>query len=116
MLFFNDYPNSQQVPSLKALRNETFTKATSRREATYIACVEEYPENKHWTEHVLTAAFHIKENHPDPYIREYWGSILSVCNSRIKNWKKQEKKRKELEEYIERVTSKYIDIYTRRYI
>ena len=52
-----------------------------------------YKDNKHWVEHVVSAAFHIKRNHPDNYVREYWGNIAVTTSSRINSWKEKEAKR-----------------------
>jgi hypothetical protein len=78
--------------------------------------VKSYPDNKHWVDHVVGVAFHIKRNHPDKYVCEYWGNVAHIYNNRIKNWKAKEKKRIEKEQYIKRVYEKYLDIYTNRYV
>jgi len=78
--------------------------------------IKEYLNNKHWVEHVISAAYIISKHHPDSYVKEYWGSINRVCYGKIKKIKKEEKLRLEEEARINRIISKYIDIYTKREI
>jgi len=71
---------------------------------------KEYINNQHWVEHVSAASYVIFKNHPDPYVREYWGSINRVINGKIKRIKKELAK----QEAIDKMISKYLDIYTKR--
>ena len=71
---------------------------------------KEYPYNKHWVEHILTTSFNIKQNHPNNYVRAYWGEIALSLTFKIKEYKKEHKK----QEKINRIYEKYIDIYIKR--
>jgi len=75
-----------------------------------------YKDNKHWVDHVISAAFHIKRNHPDSYVREYWGNVAITASNRISSWEKKESKRITHELYIKSIVDKYTDIYTNRCI
>jgi len=78
--------------------------------------IKMYPTNKHWVEHVLSAGYQVSRNHPNSYVRSYWGGIVAASNTRIDKWKKKEKQRIETEKYINRVIAKYTDIYYNRSI
>ena len=67
----------------------------------------QYPTNKHFVDHVMQAGFLVASDHPNNYIREYWGNVSSALYSKIKSYKRKERK-------IQRIYDKYIDIYTRR--
>ena len=100
-LIVNDVKNKSTYMNNKVLMQQK----------TIDTLVNNFPNNRHWVEHVLSAAFHIKDKHPDNYVREYWAKVLYTCNNRNKKWLKNEKKRIELEKYIKRVIDKYTEIY-----
>lgn len=96
----NSYMSSYVVPSSKVIG----------------FLVKTYPNNKHWVEHVLSAAYHIKKFHPNRYTAMFWGDVLYQSTNRINSWKDKEAKRVEEERYVNRIYSKYLHIYTKRYI
>jgi len=70
-----------------------------------------YPNNRHWVEHVIGASYIVHQQHPDNYVRDYWGSIAKTLNYKVRGFKKKEKKRLEKELYIKSIIDKYTDIY-----
>ena len=70
-----------------------------------------YPDNKHWVEHIVGAAFNIKRNHPHEYVREYWGAVGGVLSHKIRTYKEKETKRVKQELYVQSIIDKYTDIY-----
>lgn len=77
---------------------------------------ESYPTNQHWVEHIIGTAFNFKHNHPNNYVKEYWGGIGSIAQNNIKMFNAQEKERIKREAYIKKIINKYNDIYLNRFI
>ena len=73
--------------------------------------LKEYITNQHWVEHVLSAAYVIYNNHPDPYVRAYWLTTSKVANTGIRKLVKAETARKARVELQNRIISKYYEIY-----
>ena len=76
---------------------------------THLLKSREY--NMHWVEHVIAAAFVIKNKHPNNYTGAFWGHIADGYIYRVKAYKKKQEK---IEAERKRIIDKYIDIYTNR--
>jgi len=70
-----------------------------------------YPNNQHWVEHIIAAGRVISNNHPDPYVREYWNNVYRIISKFMKQYKKEEEIKIARDKYIDSIIRTYTRIY-----